>query len=276
MGDAPHGPLVFGVEDDGGGGGGPCIGAIPLTYGNNTVSATTATRYLSPSGEMSGTTAQTDPIGYTMQATGAVTRFQIRHRVGAGNGATIDYEAMLLVGGVPTSFPAPLIISVPSTFVGIASITPPAGQVIVDGDQVIVEIRKALATGSSPIDVQAFLQIEDECGGGGGGSACCNPVALSGTMVQQFAFTITAGDVATLDLDAGTCGADEPVTAVIRDSIHFGPQGVAPIPTSPIVVGPNIFRVAIDGTLATDGFYILELTNACGCCWIHPIEIVSG
>jgi len=268
--------MVFGLDDDGGGGGGgPCIGAIPLTFGNNTVSATTTTRYLSTAGEMSGTTAQTDPIPYRMQAAGAVERFQIRVRVGAGNGGTIDYEAMLLVGGVPTSFPAPLIISLPSTFVGIAAITPPAGQVIADGDEIIVEVRKALAVGTSPTDVQAFLQIQDECSGGGGGGTCCNPVALSGTMVQQFAFTITAGDASTLDLDAGTCGMDEPITAVIRDSIHFGPQGVAPIPGL-VTVGPNIIRVAIDGTLATDGFYILELTNACGCCWIHPIEIVSG
>jgi len=274
MGDAPHGPLVFGVEDDGGGGGGPCVGVVPLTYGNNTVSATTTTRYLSPAGEISGTTAQTDPIPYRMQAAGKVLRFEIRVRVGAGNANVIDYECMLLVGGVPTSFAAPMIISLPSTFVGVASIAIALGNAVVDGDEVIVEVRKALAVGTSPTDVQAFLQIEDECSGGGGGATCCAPQYLSQEMHQAFAFIYLSVAGGTMDLDASVCGQDEPITAVIRASALF-PPGTPPTVTGVTYFpGTNVLRVAWDNT-GEDGNFVLEITNACGCCYVHPLEAVS-
>ena len=273
MGDAPHGPLIFGLEDEGGGGGGACVGVMPWTYGNDSITATTTTRYLAPAGHTSGAQASTDPIPYVAQATGAVNRFQIRVRAGAGNGNTIDYEAMLLVGGVPTSFPDPLIISLASTFSGLAAITPPAGQVLVDGDEVIVEVRKALAVGTGPDDVQAFLQIEDECGGGGG-AACCAPQYLHANQWNAYAFIYISGAGGTLDLDASLCGQDTPHTAVIRDSA-FGPASTPPLVTGvgydPIL---NLLRVTWDNS-GEDGQFVLEVTNGCGCCWLFPLEGVS-
>ncbi len=251
-----------------------------MAWGNANVTATTVTRYLSPVGHMSGASASPDPQPWLAQATGRALRFQIRVRAGAGNGATIDYEAMLLVGGVPTSFPDAMIISLASTFSGVAAITVPVpGNALADGDEIIVEVRKALAVGTSPDDIQAFLQIEDICGGGGG--SCCPPSYLSQAQFNAYAEIYITGQVFAVDLDASLCGQPPGnpgiLGAVIRPSFFGGAPGTPPVvviaETSP--GPPPIARIQIDATGATDGRYVLELTNDCGCCYLIPLEGVS-
>ena len=110
---------------------------------------------------------------------------------------------------------------------------------------------------------------------GGNGALCCPPRELSQQMFEAFAFIYTTGGTPTLDLDASTCGQDEPLSGEIRPSIFNPPGPFVPPVVSLITVGPNLVRVLIDATGATDGDYVLELTNACGCCALLPLRGIS-
>ncbi len=106
------------------------------------------------------------------------------------------------------------------------------------------------------------------------GAGCCAPQYLSQQMFDAFALGYdTTGGVFAADLDASICGQDEPITAVVRPSFFGGPPGTPPVV---IIVGydpvNNILRVTMDPALATDGRYVLEITNACGCCALIPLE----
>lgn len=273
MGDAPHGPLVFGLDDDsGGGGGGPCVSPIAIAYGAGSVSSSTTTRYLQPAGEYTGNNvADVNIIVSRIQKACTVKRFQLRIRAGNGNGADIQYEVMRLVAGVPTTLPVPMLLVLASTFAGDAEVV--GDNALVDGDDLVVEVRKAGTVGSSPSDIQAWLQIENDCSGGAG-AACCPPSYLHANMWFAYGYSYLSAVPDALDLDASTCGQDGPFTATIRPSA-FSPPGTPPTVLSagydPIL---QIFRVTWDGD-GTDGQFVLEIKNACGCCWLFPIEGVS-
>jgi hypothetical protein len=264
-------------EENGGNGGDACTTASPLAYGNDNIGANQVTKYLDPAGSWSGGAAGIIPLPYIVQATSKVLRFQIRVTAGQGNGLDVEYEAMRLVAGVPTSFPAPMIIVLPSTFTGVAAIAVAGGNALADGDQVIIEVRKLVGgIGASPNCVQGFLQIENECGGGPPSVGCCAPQYLSQQMHQAFAHVYTTAAGGLIDLDASVCGQDEPITAVIRASALF-PPATPPAVTGVAYIPPptNILRVAWDNT-GTDGNFVLEITNACGCCYVHPLEGVGA
>lgn len=280
MADAPHGPLVFGVESEDGGGGGPCIGAQPLAYGAGRIGNLGDTRYLQPPGEFTGNNlADQNPLPYRIQATATLKRFELRVRSGAGNGTDVEYEVMRMVppgpAGVPTPLPSPMLIVLPSTFTGVASIA--VDNVCTDGDELVLEVRKTGGIGSSPMDLQAYLQFEDECGGGAGGETCCSP-----TYIPQSVFfgegppnlgTTTEGE---LLLAASICGQDEPITAAFRPA--FDELLTPPIVNSVTFTAapiPLLF-IEYDSSAASDGEYSLHILNACGCCTIVATTVQSG
>jgi len=90
----------------------------------------------------------------------------------------------------------------------------------------------------------------------------------------------TNGGVFSVDLDASVCGQPPGnpgiLTAVVRPSFFGGPAGTPPVVVS-AEVDPvnNIARITLDPALATDGRYVLELTNDCGCCFLIPLEGTS-
>ena len=110
----------------------------------------------------------------------------------------------------------------------------------------------------------------------GDGASCCAPQYLSQEMWAAFARTYTTGTGFSVDLDASVCGQDEPITAVARASFFDPAAGTPPIVT---IVGydpvNNILRVTLDSSNADDGRYVLEITNACGCCALIPIEGIA-
>lgn len=115
----------------------------------------------------------------------------------------------------------------------------------------------------------------------GGGADCCAPQYLSQNMFNAFAETYdTNGGGFSVDLDASVCGQPPGnpgiLTAVVRPSFFGGPPGTPPVVVS-AEVDPvnNIARISLDATLATDGRYVLELTNDCGCCFLIPLEGTS-
>jgi len=111
------------------------------------------------------------------------------------------------------------------------------------------------------------------CSEAGGGS-CCPPSYLHANMWSAYGYVYLSLVPDALDLDASLCGQDGPITAVIRSSAFF-----------PAATPPTVLTAAVDPVLNTarvtwdasgeDGHFVLEITNACGCCWLFPIEGVS-
>lgn len=271
MGDAPHGPLIFGLDDvDGGGGGGSCTLALPMTFGNQSVSANAATRFLSPAGELSGTTAQMIPVGYTVQTACTLTRLQIAVNAGAGNGGIIDYD--VLVNGISVGY----IVSEPSTFSGVSEFIG-APVALVDGDVVTVAVLKIAPVGTTPTDVQAFLRIEQECGGGGGDS-CCSPtyIGLWEWQGELGPRNLNPG-IGTLDYAASLCGQGEPLSIVIRGAyLDLGADVPLVLAYVYSAGPPSILRVNYDATGVSDNDFVIEITNDCGCCTILPLTLQTG
>ena len=108
---------------------------------------------------------------------------------------------------------------------------------------------------------------------GGNGALCCAPQYLSQQMFQAFAFPFgTGNNPIDIDLDASVCGQDEPLTAVIRPSF-INLAATPPLVTSVVYDGlANSLRVVIDASNSEVGLFVLEITNACGCCFLLPLE----
>jgi hypothetical protein len=87
----------------------------------------------------------------------------------------------------------------------------------------------------------------------------------------------TDGGIFSVDLDASVCGQPPGnpgiLTAAVRPSFFANPAAIPPAVVS-AEVDPvnNIARVTLDADPATDGRFILELTNDCGCCFLLPLE----
>lgn len=253
-------------QPGGGGGtaGGPCTGVIPLAFGAAFITATTLPRWLLPAGDFGGGTAPTVAIFYRVQAPGSLTRFQLRIVAGAGNGLDIVYTVNL--NGVPIPGYS---ITLASTAAGDFAVSGPA-VALVDGDTLAIECTKDSDVGTGPAGIQAFLRIEDSCPG------CCPPAYLSQRMFDAYAeIYISGASAVSVDLDASLCGQGR-LLSVVRPSAFAGAPGTPPVVVT-TVYDPvlNIVRVTLDATLATDGRYVLEISNACQCCVLIPLEGVS-
>jgi hypothetical protein len=113
------------------------------------------------------------------------------------------------------------------------------------------------------------------------GASCCAPQYLHQNQWDAYGFSfLSTGGVFSLDLDASVCGQPPGnpgiLTAAVRPSFFGGPAGTPPAVVS-AEVDPvnNIARITLDATPSTDGRYVLELTNDCGCCFLFPLEGVS-
>jgi hypothetical protein len=234
-----------------------------MTFGAALITETTAPRFLLPAGDFGSGTAPTISIGYKCQAPGNLTRFQLRIIAGGGNGLDIVYTVNL--NGAPTGY----AITVPSTGSGDFEIVGPA-LALVDGDVLDVEATKDSDVGTGPSGIQAWLRIEDSCPG------CCPPAYLSQRMFDAYAeIFISGAGVFAVDLDASLCGQGR-LLSVVRPSAFAGPAGTPPaVVTTMYDSVLNIVRVTLDGTAATDGRYVLEISNACRCCVLIPLEGVS-
>jgi len=112
------------------------------------------------------------------------------------------------------------------------------------------------------------------CDDSGNGSSCCAPQYLHQNQWDAYGFQYLSGVPSALDLDASVCGQDGPITATIRNSA-FAPGGTPPtVLSAGVDPNLNIARVTWDND-GTDGRFIVEITNACGCCYLFPIEGVS-
>lgn len=193
-----------------------------------------------------------------------------------GAGTTLSLSKDTYVGGAQAGINRALLWE----FVGApADIIGPKPFVNYTGQRLIIDSDTA-ASGESEIYVVAYPVSSKDlldaicCTTDAETAApCCAPQFLSADMFNAFAYTMAAFSASTLDLDASTCGQHPTLVAVIRPFLD-NPGGTPPVVVLPLQVGTNIVRVAIDAALATDGRYVLELTNGCGCCYVHPITVL--
>jgi len=115
-----------------------------------------------------------------------------------------------------------------------------------------------------------------------GGASCCSPtwipedIWLFGNPVM---FIDPGNPLGAWLLAGSLCGQDEPLTVTVRPA--FAPLQIPPLITGFVYtpaaspLGPTL-RIGYDSTApATDGDYVVEITNACGCCTIVPARQVS-
>jgi len=104
---------------------------------------------------------------------------------------------------------------------------------------------------------------------GGNGALCCAP-QLKVAQDPDADFSVAIGATEAVDFLAGDCGLDEPlVVTAIADP--FFPGSVAPI-VGLVTVGPvggvQVVRVILNTQLPATDRFVLQITNACGCCTI--------
>jgi len=102
---------------------------------------------------------------------------------------------------------------------------------------------------------------------GGNGALCCAPQVKARDDFTPPQITLPAEANSVVEIfAAGQCGVDEPLTATTAAS-PFTPPNVAPSINSIVLTPgtPNLISVNFDTTGAL-GDFLLEITNACGCC----------
>lgn len=128
----------------------PISDAAVLTWGNNSVAATTTTRFLSPWYDES--TAQTVAVAWRAPRDGSIRSMRVRHNITAGNGNPIVYT--LLVNGVATA----LAVSLASTAADGSDLVDAVA--VVAGDLLSLRVTKAAATGASPTDIIVSVEFD--------------------------------------------------------------------------------------------------------------------
>ncbi len=130
-------------------------GTDPLPYGSivawgdNSVVATTTTRYLTP--YYHDAEAQTSPIQFRVPRAGLFRNLRVRHNTPNGNGNAIVYT--LRVNGVASALTASLASTSNDASDLINSVS------VAAGDLVDIEVTKALAVGTSPSDIIAVVEF---------------------------------------------------------------------------------------------------------------------
>lgn len=120
-----------------------------LFWGNNSVSSTTTTRYLSPGFDQ--TLAQTSPVSFRVPRAGTIRNMYLLHNTGGGNGAAIVYT--LRVNGAATA----LSVSLASTSTDAQDTVDTVA--VVAGDRIDIEVTKAASVGTSPTDVNVTVEF---------------------------------------------------------------------------------------------------------------------
>lgn len=123
-------------------------GAV-LSWGNNSVAATTTTRFLLP--WFDDSLAPIAPTQWRVSRSGTIRNMRVRHTTPAGNGNLIVYA--LRVNGVATL----LAVSLASTAVDGSNLVNTV--VVVAGDLVDIIVTKALAIGASPLQIMCTMEF---------------------------------------------------------------------------------------------------------------------
>lgn len=129
--------------------GGAGVGGL-LLFGANSVSATTADRFLYPSYDDS--LAMTSAILLPVPRAGTIRNLFVSQTSGAGNGEDIVYEVR--VNGAPTG----ITVTLASTLAGTVSDLVNA-VVVAQGDRVDLIVTKALSVGTGPSDITATMEL---------------------------------------------------------------------------------------------------------------------
>ncbi|OHD22618.1 MAG: hypothetical protein A2Y38_12250 [Spirochaetes bacterium GWB1_59_5] len=120
-----------------------------LHWGNGSVAATATTRFLSPGWE--GGLAPSSVVQWAVPFAGTLKNLRLVHNGPAGNGNLIVYTVR--VNGAPSA----LTVSLASTGATAADTTHTV--VVAAGDLLDIQVTKALATGATPADVMASVEL---------------------------------------------------------------------------------------------------------------------
>lgn len=120
-----------------------------LQWGNNSVAATTTTRYLTPG--YTDSSAQTAVFQFRSPRAGTLRNLRVRHNTPAGNGLAIVYRVR--INGVASA----LTVSLASTSSDVADTTNSAA--VAAGDLIDIEVTKAASVGTSPGEIIAVCEM---------------------------------------------------------------------------------------------------------------------
>lgn len=120
-----------------------------LLWGNDSVAATTTTRYLTPG--FTSALAPTSAIQFRVPSSGTIRRLRVRHNTTAGNGNSIVYTVR--INGTASA----VTVSLASTANDGSDLTNTAA--IAAGDLLDIEVTKAASVGTSPSDIIATLEV---------------------------------------------------------------------------------------------------------------------
>lgn len=122
-----------------------------LEWGNGSLSATTTTRYLTPSWDSATAPLAANDIEIDVVGPGVIFQPRVRHNTPAGNGNAIVYTVQ--VDGVSTA----LTLSLASTGTDVADLTGTEVAVSAGKHTLRIEVTKAASVGTSPSDVKFIL-----------------------------------------------------------------------------------------------------------------------
>ncbi len=120
-----------------------------LAWGNGGVSATTTTRYLTPSFEDS--TAPTSAIQFRCPVAGFLKNLRVRHNTPAGNANSIVYTVR--VNGTPSTLAVSMVSTASDGNDLVHSVA------VAAGDLIDIAVTKATAIGTSPSNITAILEV---------------------------------------------------------------------------------------------------------------------
>lgn len=120
-----------------------------LTWGNNSVGASTTDRYLTPWYDQS--TARTAPIQYPVPRSGVLQNMYVYQNDPAGNGNNIVYT--LRVDGIPTALSATLASTATSGVDNINTVQ------VTEGRLLDIEVTKAASVASSPNRIMLIMEF---------------------------------------------------------------------------------------------------------------------
>lgn len=124
----------------------------PLFWGNESVSATTTTRYLTPGYGHVTANSDASPIGVVMTRAGVLRNLRVKHRTAGGNANAIVYT--VYKNGVATALTVSIAASSTTEVTDVAnSVT------FVAGDQIALVATKAASVGSSPGEIQSVCEV---------------------------------------------------------------------------------------------------------------------
>lgn len=125
------------------------VGPSILTWGDDSITTTTTTRYLTPG--FDDGTAETTETAYRMPAAGTAQNLRVRARVAGTGAATLTYT--LMVNGSPSSLSVAMSNTAQdgSDLVNTVSLSA--------GDLISIRVTKSASLSSDPDDIVASLEV---------------------------------------------------------------------------------------------------------------------